>query len=192
MMQSRFDIDPMSKEWIMRSISWKWKDWKAKVKIRHYYPYKTDEERLAHCDERVQPDQWPVFVKLWSTEEMQKVNRSDGKEPSRAELFIMTRTRKNGKPINEASSETKLRDRAKDQNSPMVNNKQGNVLLEIIGADKKGRPRCLELGPSPAEFGGLKRSHAETIRMVSEAKSEIQEVKEKMAIMEQTCAHMAS
>lgn len=32
------------------------------------------------------------------------MKRPDGKAPSRAELFILTRTRKDGKPVNEASS----------------------------------------------------------------------------------------
>ncbi|KAL0384615.1 UNVERIFIED_CONTAM: hypothetical protein Sradi_2855800 [Sesamum radiatum] len=133
--QLRFDIDPTSKNWVLQSLGRRWKDWKSKLKTAHYYPHETDEERLADCDERILPDQWAALVKLWSTESAQKNsatnranrmkakyihasgrksfarireeqrNRSEGKELSRAELFILTRTRKDGKPVNEASSE---------------------------------------------------------------------------------------
>ncbi|KAG8368847.1 hypothetical protein BUALT_Bualt15G0089300 [Buddleja alternifolia] len=220
--QLRFDIDPMSKDLVLQSLSLRWKDWKSKLKIAHYYPYETDEERLADRDERVLPDQWAALIKLWSTElmqkrsarnranrmqakyihatgrksfarirEEQKANRPDGKELSRAELFILTRTGKNGKPTNEAASEVikQLRNRAKDQNTLEDNNKQGDVLSEIIGPDKLGRTRCIELGPAPYDLGGLKPAAK---KMVSEANSEIREMKEKMAVMEQTCAQMAS
>lgn len=67
-MQLRFDIDPVSKDWVLRSLGRKWKDWKAKLKSAHYCPHETDEERLADRDERVLPDQWASLIAHWSSE----------------------------------------------------------------------------------------------------------------------------
>ncbi|XP_020551828.1 uncharacterized protein LOC105169094 isoform X3 [Sesamum indicum] len=228
--QLRFDIDPTSKNWVLQSLGRRWKDWKSKLKTAHYYPHQTDEARLADCDERILPDQWAALVKLWSTESAQKNsatnranrmkakyihasgrksfarireeqrNRPDGKELSRAELFILTRTRKDGKPVNEASSEViKLQYRVNGQDTPQDSNKQGDVLSQIIGSDKRGRTRCIELGielgPSyPPDLGSPKPACSESTRMVSEsdANAEIRDLKEKMAVMEKTCTQMVS
>ncbi|KAL2254300.1 UNVERIFIED_CONTAM: hypothetical protein Sindi_0224700 [Sesamum indicum] len=128
-------------------------------------------------------------------------NRPDGKELSRAELFILTRTRKDGKPVNEASSEVikKLQYRVNGQDTPQDSNKQGDVLSQIIGSDKRGRTRCIELGielgPSyPPDLGSPKPACSESTRMVSEsdANAEIRDLKEKMAVMEKTCTQMVS
>lgn len=68
MLQARFEIDPSSKTWVIKSLSKKWKDWKSKLKTAHYITHTTDEERLADRDERVHPDQWAYLVSHWSSE----------------------------------------------------------------------------------------------------------------------------
>ncbi|KAL3814528.1 hypothetical protein ACJIZ3_015796 [Penstemon smallii] len=221
--QSRFVIDPMCRNWVMRSLSKKWKAFKGTLKNAHYHPHETDEERLADRDERVLPDQWAALIALWNTElsqersarnranrylqkfnhatgsksfarvrEEQRAKRADGKDLSRAELFILTRTKKNGEPINVESSEVikKLRDQEKDNDTPQESNKQHDILSEIIGPNKTGKSRCPQLGPPPSDLH--KSTQSEAIKMVSEAKGEIVDIKEKMSVMEQTCAQMAS
>ena len=49
------------------SVGRKWKDWKDKLKKDYYNIYDTDEERLANCPERVDPDQWKVLVEFWGS-----------------------------------------------------------------------------------------------------------------------------
>jgi hypothetical protein len=51
----------------MKSLAVKWRDFKARVKAKYYYPYKTDEERLKHRDRRVLPHQWPILISYWNT-----------------------------------------------------------------------------------------------------------------------------
>nr|XP_027108931.1 uncharacterized protein LOC113728766 [Coffea arabica] len=187
-MQKKFEIDPNSKSWVIKSLGKKWKDWKSKLKTAHYITHATDEERLADRDERVLPEQWAYLVSHWSSEEAEKrsatnranraqqkfghvtgtksfarireeqrVKRSDGKAPSRAELFILTRTRKDGKPVNEASSATQLREiGSQRQNAFQNNNAGGDVFSQVVGRDRHGRVRCLGLGPSPSDFVGQK------------------------------------
>ncbi|KAF5952053.1 hypothetical protein HYC85_009997 [Camellia sinensis] len=223
--QEKFDIDPNSESWVLKSIGNKWKNWKALLKANHYNRHTTDEERLADRDERVLPDQWRILISFWNSKEAQersvtnkasraqqktmhttgtksfarvreeqREKRPDGKEPSRAELFILTRTRKDGHPVNEASSViiSQLREKASQQQGTSQNGiVEDDVFAEVVGQDRHGRVRYL-LGPSPSDLGGPKPSRAEAIRMVSEANVEVRELKNKMSSMEQTCAQMAA
>lgn len=77
-------------------------------------------------------------------------------------------------------------DTSKDTTAP------DDVFSEIVGRDKRGHVRCSGLGPLPSEYEGTKPTHAEAIKMVSEANSEVQEMKERLAAMEQTCAQMVA
>ncbi|CAL5398856.1 unnamed protein product [Camellia sinensis] len=212
--QSKFEIDPKSKSWVLKSIGKKWKDWKAELKANHYNTHKTDEERLADRDERVVPDQWQILISFWNSKEakersvtnkasraQQKITHTTGrksfaqireeqrakrpdKEPSRAELFILTRTRKDGQPVNKESSVliSQLRERAAQQKETSQNGTvKDDILSQVMGQDRHGRVRTYGLGPAPS-----------AVKMVSKANVEVHDMKEKMASMEQTCAQMAS
>ena len=56
---------------LMKSVSKKWKDWKSAIKRRGYDRYRTNEERLANCPDRVEEDQWRALVYYWDTAEAQ-------------------------------------------------------------------------------------------------------------------------
>ncbi|CAL5398854.1 unnamed protein product [Camellia sinensis] len=224
--QSKFEIDPKSKSWVLKSIGKKWKDWKAELKANRYNTHKTDEERLADCDERVIPDQWRILISFWNSKEAkersvtnkasraqqkithttgrksfaqvreeQRVKRPDKKEPSRAELFILTRTRKDGQPVNKESSVliSQLRERAAQQKETSQNGTvEDDILSQVMGQDRHGRVRTYGLGPAPSDLSGPKPSCAEAVKLVSTANAEVHDMKEKMVSMEQTCAQMAS
>ncbi|XP_028079201.1 uncharacterized protein LOC114280979 [Camellia sinensis] len=224
--QSKFEIDPKSKSWVLKSIGKKWKDWKAELKANRYNTHKTDEERLADCDERVIRDQWRILISFWNSKEAkersvtnkasraqqkithttgrksfaqvreeQRVKRPDKKEPSRAELFILTRTRKDGQPVNKESSVliSQLRERAAQQKETSQNGTvEDDILSQVMGQDRHGRVRTYGLGPAPSDLSGPKPSRAEAVKMVSTANAEVHDMKEKMVSMEQTCAQMAS
>ncbi|PSS02901.1 Bromodomain-containing protein [Actinidia chinensis var. chinensis] len=224
--QSKFEIDPTSKSWVLKSIANKWRNWKANLKAFHYIPHKADEERLADRDERVLPDQWRILISFWNSEEAkersvtnkacrshqkishatgsksfarireeQRAKRPDGKEPSRAELFIATRTRKDGRPVDEASSAiiSQIHERAaQNQGTSQKGIVEDEVFFQVMGQDRHGRVRTYGLGPSPSDVGGTKRTRTEALKMVSEANAEVREMKEKMVTMEQTCAQMAA
>lgn len=69
--QSKFDGIKDYKEWIMKSLGKKWKDYKCTLKRKFYEIYKTDEERIANCPETVIPEQWEKLVYFWSSPEGQ-------------------------------------------------------------------------------------------------------------------------
>ena len=71
MLQTKFDIDPCSRSWVLKSLGTKWRNFKSLLKANHYDNHATDEERLADRDERVLPDQWSVLVSQWSSEKWQ-------------------------------------------------------------------------------------------------------------------------
>ncbi|KAF7141089.1 hypothetical protein RHSIM_Rhsim06G0190000 [Rhododendron simsii] len=51
----------------LMSVGKKWKDWKDELKRTTYNLYDNDEDRLANCPNRVDPDQWRVLVQFWGT-----------------------------------------------------------------------------------------------------------------------------
>ncbi|XP_057494441.1 uncharacterized protein LOC130779700 isoform X2 [Actinidia eriantha] len=127
--------------------------------------------------------------------EEQRAKRPDGKEPSRAELFIATRTRKDGQPVDEASSAiiSQLREiAAQNQGTSQNGTVEDNVFCQMVGRDKHGRVRTYGLVPSPSDVGGPRPTRTEALKMVSEANAEVREMKERMVTMEQTCAQMAA
>lgn len=218
---TKFDIDLKSKAWVLDSLAKKWRNWKCMLKGAHYNTHTTDEERLADRDERVLPDQWEYLISYWNSEEgekrsainkeirarqkfthatgtksfarireEEKEKRPDGKEPTWAELFILTRTKKDGNPTNEATSSiiSQLRECETQEQEALENGMttQDQILQQLVG---NGRPdRLLTYGIDV----GKKPTRVEAIRMVSEANAEVHDMKERVSVMEQTCAQMAN
>ncbi|KAG1354665.1 hypothetical protein COCNU_07G007770 [Cocos nucifera] len=67
LVELKFDIDPIGKDWVLKSLGTKWRNWKAELKAAHYDTHKTDEEWLADCDKMVVTDQWPFLVAYCSS-----------------------------------------------------------------------------------------------------------------------------
>ncbi|KAG5631486.1 hypothetical protein H5410_003203 [Solanum commersonii] len=60
------------KRLLMMSFGSKWKESKHEAKTIGYDPYNTDIERLSHCPDRVEEDQWRSLVHYWSSKEAKK------------------------------------------------------------------------------------------------------------------------
>ncbi|XP_020533280.1 uncharacterized protein LOC105629656 isoform X2 [Jatropha curcas] len=226
--QSKFDLDPLCKTWVMKSLASKWRNWKAKLKADHYNPHSTDEERLKDCNKRILPDQWAALVAHWNSEEVQlrcaknkanrakqktahaagsksfarireeeRAKRSDGKEPTRGELYILTRTRKDGQPVDKGAAEviSKLREQAtQKQQTSNDSSEYADTYCQVMGEDRRGDARMYGLGPTPTELWGRKPSHSTFMKMVLEAKrsanEEVSKMLNKMEAMEQKYASL--
>ncbi|GKV24436.1 hypothetical protein SLEP1_g34048 [Rubroshorea leprosula] len=232
--QTKFDMDPSCKSWVMKSLANKWRDWKAELKAKHYYPHKTDEERLMDCHPRVVPDQWTFLVSYWNSDnakkqcttnkanrlkqkaklasgsksfarirEEERMKRPDGKEPTRAELYILTHTRrKDGQPVDEiaAANIAKLRELAtKKQNGSECSDDDNDTLCQVLGEEEDHRyVRTYGLGPTPDDVYGPSatgpRATRDLINIASDVKKsaseEVRKVLEKMEAMEQKYANM--
>ncbi|KAK9289138.1 hypothetical protein L1049_017611 [Liquidambar formosana] len=44
--QEKFDVNHGNKDWVLKSIGKKWKDWKSELKLKRYETHTTNEERL--------------------------------------------------------------------------------------------------------------------------------------------------
>ncbi|XVE48567.1 hypothetical protein DITRI_Ditri01bG0011800 [Diplodiscus trichospermus] len=226
--QSKFDIDPSGKSWVMKSIASKWRDWKGDLKAAYYDSLETDEERLKVCDPRIVPDQWPSLISYWNSDETKKrcaTNRAnrlklrgghssgtksfarkreeerrkrpDGKEPTRAELYILTHTRKNGQPVDETAAEliSKIREQeAKKQNTSQCSDESKDTFCQVMGVEKSNHVRTYGLGPTDNDVFGARPSRGDLLRIASEAKmsanEEVRKMVVKMEAMEEKYARM--
>ncbi|CAI0400827.1 unnamed protein product [Linum tenue] len=209
LVQAKFEIDPMAKSWVMKSLFSKWTSWKSRLKT-YYFSCKTEEERMRNLDKRVIPDQWPGLVSYWNKEEVkllcarnranrahvkhshtsgsksyatireeERAKRADGKTPTRAELFVLTHTRKDGNPVNEDAAEVfeKLQEKTtqRQQNSD-VSDSSHDTFFKVTGEENKKNVSMYGLGgPSPATLWGRKCGHIQFAKMAMETKKQADE-----------------
>ncbi|CAL1370001.1 unnamed protein product [Linum trigynum] len=223
MVQAKFEIDPViGKSWVMKSLSTKWRNWKARLKA-DYYSYKTDEERMRNLDKRVLPDQWPILISYWNKEDVQlyaarqkanranlkgghtsgsksyatlreeeRAKRADGKAPTRAELYVLTHTRKDGNPVSEKAAEViaKLQEKASEkQQDSEASDSSRDTFRDVMGEEKNSHVRMCGLGPTPNTLYGRKCGHIQFAKMAMEAKKqaddEANKVYNKVEVIEQ-------
>nr|AAT38740.1 Putative leucine-rich repeat resistance protein, identical [Solanum demissum] len=90
---------------LMMSYGSKWKESKHEAKTIGYDPYNIDIERLAHCPDRVEEDQWRSLVHYWSSKEAKMTKKNNGVKPTRIEVLKKTHIRANKQPVNEIAGE---------------------------------------------------------------------------------------
>ncbi|KAG4215536.1 hypothetical protein ERO13_A01G183600v2 [Gossypium hirsutum] len=235
--QTKFDIDPSGKSWVMHSIATKWRDWKADLKATYYDSLNTDEERLKVSDPRVVPDQWPSLISYWNSEDTKKRcarnranrqkqtcghssgtksyariceeernKRPDGKEPTRAELYILTHTRKNGQPVDGTAAKlisTIREQEAKKQNTSQCSDESNDTLCQVMGEEQGKHVGPYGMGPNRTGIFGPRPGRVVLARMASKAKRSANEevrkmavkmeaMEEKYALMEKNIARMTS
>ncbi|CAN1305745.1 Bromodomain-containing protein 4A [Linum perenne] len=124
--------------------------------------------------------------------EEERAKRADGKAPTRAEMYILTHTDKDGNPVDENAAEViaKLQEKAsqRQQNSE-ASGSSHDTFYEVMGEEKKGNVRMLGLGPTPATLWGRKCGSIQFSRMATEAKKQATEeavkVCSKVEVLEQ-------
>nr|XP_043631054.1 uncharacterized protein LOC122602438 [Erigeron canadensis]XP_043631055.1 uncharacterized protein LOC122602438 [Erigeron canadensis] len=136
-----------SEKW--QSISARAKASRAKVKFNHTSGTKS-------------------FARLLEEE---RAKRPDGKGPSGAELFILTRTHKNGQPVNEASAA---------------------VISQLCESGTQGDVPLPGSNGAPSLRGIAIPTRADALRMFKEKNAEVAEMRERLASVEQTCSQMAA
>ncbi|KAI3755176.1 hypothetical protein L1987_54971 [Smallanthus sonchifolius] len=128
--------------------------------------------------------------------EEEKAKRPDGKEPSKAELFILTRTRKNGLPMNEETAAviSQLRESETNKEQTVINKNepQDDAYNHVMGVVRKRDVSLFGLNATPSRSGSEVPTRAEALKMVKEKNAEVVEMKEKLASVEETCSQMAA
>ncbi|CAN1314226.1 hypothetical protein LINPERPRIM_LOCUS29235, partial [Linum perenne] len=154
----KFDIDILAKPWVLTSLDRKWKNFKATVKrqwnknnIRDKRVcnddwewllkfWKTDKalnrEIVAKANRSGLPSAHTMGNKSYArTRAEMKQSRPDKSEPTRAEVYIQSHVRSDGKPLNDNVAEIigKLRD-AMQSNSSIVNDGgELDLLAQVMG-----------------------------------------------------------
>ncbi|XP_058097140.1 uncharacterized protein LOC131242477 isoform X2 [Magnolia sinica] len=108
--------------------------------------------------------------------EEERVKRAGGEDPTREEMFILTHTRKDGTPVDEASSvamfllQLQLNERISQQpEASHSSTARNDVFSQVMGEDRHGRVRTYGLGPSPSDLWGITPNPSKFQRMASAA-----------------------
>ncbi|XP_076930895.1 uncharacterized protein LOC143595862 isoform X2 [Bidens hawaiensis] len=154
--------------------------------------------------------------------EEEKEKRGDGRELSQAELLIKTRARKNGQPVNESAASViaKLRKPVTptqhdafnrvDNNNNKGGGSQSDVFNRVKGAGNNNKGggsqsdafnRLTRVddnnnkgsgSQSESNGGTIVPSHAAALKMVEAKSVEVDEMKQRLTSMEETCSQMAA
>ncbi|MQL71362.1 hypothetical protein Taro_003702 [Colocasia esculenta] len=101
-MQRKFDIPISLRDFVMKNLDQRWRSWKYDLRMKFFTAYKKAQQHFAYSDTRVVEDQWKILVQIWSSEEFKflKIRAT----LDRGDLFIRTRMKKAGGPVNEESA----------------------------------------------------------------------------------------
>ncbi|KAL3365440.1 hypothetical protein AABB24_010530 [Solanum stoloniferum] len=172
---------------LMMSFGSKWKESKHEAKTIGYDPYNTDIERLAHCPDRVEEDQWRSLVHYWSSKEAKMTKMNNGVKPTRIEVFKKTHIRANKEPVNEIAGEVMKQMDDLAEVYPELNvpgSAPNDVYSQVMGSDTHGIVRTLGKGASPSLVYGpvYKRSQTEKRDFDTRVEMEVQKATSTMKI----------
>ncbi|XP_010258569.1 PREDICTED: uncharacterized protein LOC104598281 isoform X2 [Nelumbo nucifera] len=191
-----FVIPEESKDWFMKNLGIKWKTWKYQVKKK--YETNANNQRPVG-DPRINNEQLSNLVARWNsgkwkylssknksnreklqlvhcagTKSFARIHHDEEKFMTRAELFVKTHTRNDGKAVNEASENviTRIQQimasqtvQSLSQATPIA--AKDDVLSQVLGEERGGRVRGLGLGPTPISLWGATTKH-QNIELVAE------------------------
>ncbi|GAU36126.1 hypothetical protein TSUD_292860 [Trifolium subterraneum] len=178
-------LTEQTKQILKDNLSAKWRQFKHDLKAKGYDENKTEEEMAANIpDKRVDPSQYRALVHHWCSQKGQKIsninkrNRSkyedlhcmgtknlsrfihetteaNGVQPSRAQIYIQTRTRKDGSIVTDKAANVigelkKHMGEATPQTTQDSTNWQNDVYSKVRGPERRGAVRCLGKVPRPS------------------------------------------
>ncbi|XP_049936638.1 uncharacterized protein LOC116264469 [Nymphaea colorata] len=181
--KEKFEGPGVKVTWVMKEHAKLWRCWRCNLR-KLYKKHKALESCMKHCKVTIPEDQWRCLIQHFETtkskeqSEKNKANRAMLKfphntgtksfarlraekvaegtpEPSRAEVFIMTRTSKKGNCQNQATGEaiaqineamSQLPEGIRDDPAPT------DILSRVIGPDKYGQVHTYGMGVKPSEF----------------------------------------
>ncbi|KAG5552497.1 hypothetical protein RHGRI_010547 [Rhododendron griersonianum] len=175
----KFDFSPGHKRWILKSLSKKWRNWKATVKRDHYDSDLPIEEQIHSPPDRVQADQWKELVKYWHEDAKAK---NLGHDPSRAHMFLTCFTN-DGKVSNEELRKKIEKMKELSEQVPegeLDSSGPNDVFSKAMGKEKSGSVRMYGLGVCPSDVWGDVPSSGTSYRMSMEWKTELDKTNQKL------------
>lgn len=87
-----FNIDPLCKDWVMRSAGKKWRDFKSMLKKEHFKEELSLEENIANgCRRRVPHSDWVALCEYWnfaSTKEKARKNKENRANQKKCKAYF--------------------------------------------------------------------------------------------------------
>ncbi|XP_058078419.1 uncharacterized protein LOC131226741 [Magnolia sinica] len=109
------------------------------------------------------------FARIREEERNKRANRED---LTQVDMFLLTHRRKNGMPVDEASSRAmeQLNERTSQQPEASHNSTaRRDIFSEVMGDERHGRVRTYGLGPSPSDIWGTTSHSVQSQGMTSNA-----------------------
>ncbi|XP_058209843.1 uncharacterized protein LOC131322515 isoform X2 [Rhododendron vialii] len=204
------DMFALVLRWILRSLSKKWRNWKATVKRDNFDSDLPIEEQIHSPPDRVQADQWKELIKYWhgdakKVSDKNKDSRAGqstiyrmgktplaivreaeaknlGHDPSRAHLFLTCFT-DNGKVSDEELRKKieKMKELSKQvPEGELDSSSLNDVFSQAMGKEKSGSVRMYGLGVCPSDVWGEVPSSGTSYRMSMEWKTELDKTNKKL------------
>ncbi|XP_077222072.1 uncharacterized protein LOC143855903 [Tasmannia lanceolata] len=196
----KFDVPIDGKDWVMIQLNEKWKYFKYTLR-KKYFDKSSEEVIFPPKLDGIVESQYIALWNYWKTDDFQTkstaniANRNSSWIPHTAgskaftiiieeeeettkttlprdELWIKTRTSKDGKLVTDSSEDVVKKIRELQGTQPMDISQgstacNGDILSQAMGPDTHGRVRCLGKGPTPSTLWG-KKSHRETTKSKNE------------------------
>ncbi|KAL4283366.1 hypothetical protein GQ457_16G015240 [Hibiscus cannabinus] len=166
------------KKWVLSDMTTKWRQWKNELKSQIFDENQTVEQIIENCkDPRVNLDQLKILVEYWlSSKAMTK--EFDGIPPTRADVYVKSRTRKDGSIVNSKAAVVVERIQEKINESSSSDNLSqtswsNDVFAQVKGPERRGRVRCVgAIHTRTTEVSGPSQSH-QTAEEVEGLKSKV-------------------
>ncbi|MQL86876.1 hypothetical protein Taro_019410 [Colocasia esculenta] len=157
----KYDIpnEDLYRGWVMKDLSFKWKFHKYDVRRKYLKQDKKGIQIKPPSRYHIHEDMWTEEVKVWTSSAFWK--EKTGTDPDRADVFIITHTRKDGRPINKDCAIAIEKLKALKQTEPSTNPSnpvvaKDDAFSKVFGEEKSGRIRGVGTRPSPVTLWGRK------------------------------------
>ncbi|XP_031373418.1 uncharacterized protein LOC116188293 isoform X2 [Punica granatum] len=169
----KFEIPAGDEDFILRSISKKWRNWKSTVKKMYFDPMLSVEEQLQNVPDRVEADQWKELLTYWSSEVGKDASKRNKEIRKRQKMVHRMGTRSFAviREITEKMKEILAQDA---QGSTSVDG--NDVYTKVMGKDKPGFLRIYGLGVSDSDVRGSMPSRSKCYTMAMKYKSALESI----------------
>ncbi|MQL76379.1 hypothetical protein Taro_008758 [Colocasia esculenta] len=126
----KYDIpnEDLYRSWVMKDLSFKWKFHKYDLRRKYLKQDKQGIQIKPTSRYHINEDMWREAVKVWASSAFRK--EKTGTDPDRADVFIITHTRKDGRPINKDCKIAIEKLKALKQTQPSTNSSNPVVVKD--------------------------------------------------------------
>ncbi|KAG8382397.1 hypothetical protein BUALT_Bualt05G0073100 [Buddleja alternifolia] len=178
-------------EWILQSISVKWRNWKHDLKFDYFDPTLPLDDLIKEGDERVNEEQWRKLIMFWLSDEGKVQARKMGCPPTRVETYKKCFPVENGEEAGEIMGTMQtLTNKLVDPSQDVLTRNDGFAIS--VGADKPERVRMMGLGVTPTDGFEDTLSRKACHRMLMENMAATQKLSEELEACKQQIANQQS